>query len=119
MAARRAARAATRAAARRSGAPECLGRRVLGPASRADEDVTELDSITAGRIDQAGPHCITDFRPAAFRQRQPPCATGPPRLAELPGPAPGYARAATPEPGFITGSFRHASTTTSLTSTSN
>ena len=69
MAARRAARAAARAAARPAGAPECLGRRVLGPASRADEDVTELDSIPAGRIDQTGPHRITDFRPAAFHHR--------------------------------------------------
>src|SRR5689334_12846109 len=69
MAARRAARAAARAAARPAGAPERLGRRVLGPASRADEDVTELDSIPAGRIDQEGPYGITVFRSAAFRRR--------------------------------------------------
>src|ERR1700750_707827 len=42
--------------------------------SRADpagEDVTELDSIPAGRIDQEGPYCITDFRAVPFRPRRP------------------------------------------------
>src|SRR5690349_14847959 len=95
MAARRAARAATRAAACPAGAPECLGRRVLGPVSRADEDVTELDSITAGRIDQTGPHCITDFRPAAFRRRLR-VLGGRPRRGSYPPTswAPGYVRPA-------------------------
>src|SRR5438105_12464883 len=89
MAARRAARAAARAAAR----SECdLDRPGRPDGSRADpagEDVTELDSIPAGGIDQEGPYCITDFRAVPFRQRGPILAcrpTGPP------GPPGGWTR---------------------------
>src|SRR5580693_2512234 len=60
MAARRAARAAER--------PERPARDRTDPAG---EDVTEVDSIPAGRIDQAGPHRITVFRPATFRPGRP------------------------------------------------
>src|SRR6187200_2875600 len=64
MAARRAARAAARS-------PCDLDRPGRPDRSRADpagEDVTEFDSIPAGRIDQEGPDCITDFRAVPFRE---------------------------------------------------
>src|SRR5436305_6828129 len=66
MAARRAARAAARS-------PCDLDRPGRPDRSRADpagEDVTELDSIPAGRIDQEGPYCITDFRAVPFPQQR-------------------------------------------------
>src|SRR5689334_14196770 len=66
MAARRAARAATRAAARSECDLDRPGRPDRSRAGPAGEDVTELDSIPAGRIDQEGPYGITVFRPAAF-----------------------------------------------------
>src|ERR1035438_5095305 len=56
MAARRAARSPALACEREE--------RSVRPAR---DDITERDSIPAGRIDQVGPHRITDFRPAAFR----------------------------------------------------
>ncbi len=59
-----AARRAARAEACLAGGLERSERRARG---RAGEDVTGLDSIPAGRIDQTGPHRITDFRPPAFR----------------------------------------------------
>src|SRR6476661_1028293 len=67
MAARRAARAAARSACDldRPGRPDRMR------ADPAGEDVTELDSIPAGRIDQEGPYCITDFRAVPFRQPRP------------------------------------------------
>src|SRR5580765_3160259 len=71
MAARRAARAAARAAARSACDLDRPGRPDRSRADPAGEDVTELDSIPAGRIDQEGPYCITDFRAVPFRQRQP------------------------------------------------
>src|SRR6185437_5822809 len=66
MAARRAARAATRAAARSECDLDRPGRPDRSRAGPAGEDVTELDSIPAGRINQEGPYRITVFRPAAF-----------------------------------------------------
>src|SRR6185503_8336286 len=69
MAARRAARAATRAAARSACDLDRPGRPDRSRADPAGEDVTEFDSIPAGRIDQEGPYCITDFRAVPFRRR--------------------------------------------------
>src|SRR5690348_8221239 len=68
MAARRPARAAARAAARSECDLDRPGRPDRSRAGPAGEDVTELDSISAGRIDQEGPYGITVFRPAAFRR---------------------------------------------------
>src|ERR1700757_951409 len=67
MAARRAARAAARSACDldRPGRPD------RSRADPAGEDVTELDSIPAGRINQEGPSRITNFRGVPFRQRRP------------------------------------------------
>ena len=48
----------------------CPGRPDRSPADPAGEDVTEFDSIPAGRIDQEGPYCITDFRAVPFRRRR-------------------------------------------------
>src|SRR5712671_1414919 len=67
IAARRAARAAARAAARSECDLDRPGRPGRSRAAPAGEDVTELDSIPAGRINQESPYGITDFRPAAFR----------------------------------------------------
>src|SRR5689334_2741771 len=66
MAARRAARAAARAAARSECDLDRPGRPDRSRAGPAGEDVTELDSIPAGRINQEGPYGITDFRPGSF-----------------------------------------------------
>src|SRR5436190_9332347 len=76
MAARRAARAAARAAARSPCDLDRPGRPDRTRADPAGEDVTELDSIPAGRIDQEGPYRITVFRarplpPAADHPEQP------------------------------------------------
>src|SRR5690349_24828421 len=71
MAARRAARAAARAAARSACDLDRPGRPDRSRADPAGEDVTEFDSIPAGRIDQEGPDCITDFRPVPFREQRP------------------------------------------------
>ena len=67
MAARRAALAAARSACDldRPGRPD------RSRADPAGEDVTALDSIPAGRIDQEDPCRITVFRAAAFRQPPP------------------------------------------------
>src|ERR1035438_5751865 len=54
MAARRAARSPALACEREE--------RSVRPAR---DDITERDSIPAGRIDQVGPHRITDFRPGS------------------------------------------------------
>src|SRR5689334_15481155 len=70
MAARRAARAAARAAARSACDLDRPGRPDRSRADPAGEDVTELDSIPAGRIDQEGPYRITDFRAFPFRERR-------------------------------------------------
>src|SRR6266566_2356110 len=67
MAARRAARAAARAAARSECDLDRPGRPERSRADPAGEDVTELDSIPAGRINQEGPYRITVFRAAAGR----------------------------------------------------
>jgi hypothetical protein len=76
MAARRAALAAACACARpgcvADRPPRDLARRAR--ASPADEGVTELDSIPAGRINQIAPIGITDFRAGAFPQGQRPPA---------------------------------------------
>ena len=68
MAARRAARAAARAAARSECDLDRPGRPDRSRAGPAGEDVTELDSIPAGRINQEGPYRITVFLAAAFRR---------------------------------------------------
>src|SRR5689334_22711805 len=86
MAARRAARAVARAAARSACDLDRPGRPDRSRADPAGEDVTELDSIPAGRIDQEGPCCITDFRAVPFRPRRL-ILSG--RLTRPPGP-PGW-----------------------------
>src|SRR5512133_2437269 len=85
MAARRAARAAARAAARSACDLDRPGRPDRSRADPAGEDVTEFDSIPAGRIDQEGPSCITDFRAVPFRRRRA-C----PGLCPFRGPTLGY-----------------------------
>src|SRR5581483_9014023 len=62
-----AARRAALAAAPLSAPPGRPGRRDRRRAGAAGEDVTELDSIPAGRIDQGGPHGITVFPAGTFR----------------------------------------------------
>src|SRR2546429_3426167 len=63
MAARRAARAAARAAARSECDLDRPGRPDRSRAAPAGEDVTELDSIPAGKINQESPHGLTNFPP--------------------------------------------------------
>src|ERR1700751_4751317 len=93
MAGRRAARAAARAAARSACDLDRPGRADTSPADPAGEDVTELDSIPAGRIDQEGPYCITDFRAVPFRPRRPILGG---RSAGPPGPPGGGIRSLVP-----------------------
>src|SRR5438105_15239425 len=104
MAARRAARAAARAAARSECDLDRPGRPERSRADPAGEDVTELDSIPAGRINQEGPYRITVFRAAAFRARWPSLGdrlARPPDPPELLDPAPGSRHG--PPPDFAVG----------------
>jgi hypothetical protein len=119
MAARRAALAAARAAARSACDLDRPGRPDRSRADPAGEDVTELDSIPAGRIDQEGPYCITDFRAVPFRQRQP--ILGLParpasRSAGLMGSAPGSRQRCDPDPNRLTCSFCHSNEGESIAS---
>src|SRR5690242_17100263 len=116
MAARRAARADARAAARSACDLDRPGRPDRSRADPAGEDVTELDSIPAGRIDQEGPCCITDFRAVPFRQRRPILACRASRSAGPVDAAPGSRQSCDPDPNRLTCLFCHSNKGESMAS---
>src|SRR5438874_13422939 len=120
MAARRAARAAARAAARSPCDLDRPGRPDRSRADPAGDDVTEFDSIPAGRIDQEGSDCITDFRAVPFREPRPALwlpARPASRPAGLVDPVPGSRQSCEPGPDGITCSVYHSNNCESITST--